>query len=179
MTQPATPVAPSTLASSDHAGGELPKAYVPLEAEGLVRERWNTSRAFHAVPSQPALHLGHAFNNALQDLLTRYYRMKGANTLWLPGTDHAGIATQTVVEKRLLLQGKRRTDFTLEQFVGKVQEWKDEYEATILSQLTAMGCSCDFERTRFTMDETCAIAVRAGVVSSGVPLRAWGVPLRA
>ena len=141
MTQPATPVAPSTLASTDHAGGELPKAYVPLEAEGLVRERWNASRAFHADPSQPgepyaifipppnvtaALHLGHAFNNALQDLLTRYYRMKGANTLWLPGTDHAGIATQTVVEKRLLLQGKRRTDFTREQFVGKVQEWKDE-----------------------------------------------------
>ncbi len=196
MTQPATPVAPSTPASSDHAGGELPKAYVPLEAEGLVRERWNASRAFHAVPSQPgepysifipppnvtaALHLGHAFNNALQDLLTRYYRMKGANTLWLPGTDHAGIATQTVVEKRLLLQGKRRTDFTREQFVGKVQEWKDEYEATILSQLTAMGCSCDFERTRFTMDETCAIAVRAafftlfrdGLVYRGKRLVNW------
>ena len=154
---------------------ELPKAYVPSEAEGVVRARWDDARCFHAEPSAPgdaytifipppnvtaALHLGHAFNNSLQDLLTRYHRMKGANTLWMPGTDHAGIATQTVVEKRLLLQGKKRTDFTREAFVEKVQEWKDEYEATILSQLKSMGCSCDFDRTRFTMDETCATAVR-------------------
>jgi valyl-tRNA synthetase len=153
----------------------LPKAYVPSEAEGVVRARWDASRCFHATPSAPgeaytifipppnvtaALHLGHAFNNSLQDLLTRYHRMKGANTLWMPGTDHAGIATQTVVEKRLLLQGKKRTDFTREAFVEKVQEWKDEYEATILGQLKSMGCSCDFDRTRFTMDETCATAVR-------------------
>ena len=154
---------------------ELPKAYVPSEAEGVVRARWDAARCFHAEPSAPgeaytifipppnvtaALHLGHAFNNSLQDLLTRYHRMKGANTLWMPGTDHAGIATQTVVEKRLLLQGKKRTDFTREGFVEKVQEWKDEYEATILGQLKSMGCSCDFDRTRFTMDETCATAVR-------------------
>jgi valyl-tRNA synthetase len=154
---------------------ELPKAYVPTEAEGVVHARWDAARCFHAEPSAPgdpyaifipppnvtaALHLGHAFNNSLQDLLARYNRMKGANTLWMPGTDHAGIATQTVVEKRLLLQGKKRTDFTREAFVEKVQEWKDEYEATILGQLKSMGCSCDFDRTRFTMDETCATAVR-------------------
>ena len=154
---------------------ELPKAYVPADAEGAVRARWDATRCFHADPRAAgdmyaifipppnvtaALHLGHAFNNSLQDLLTRYHRMKGCNTLWMPGTDHAGIATQTVVEKRLLLQGKKRTDFTREAFVEKVQEWKDEYEATILGQLKSMGCSCDFDRTRFTMDDTCATAGR-------------------
>lgn len=146
----------------------------------MARERWEETRAFRAEPAghgprgdrEPyaifipppnvtaALHLGHAFNNTLQDLLTRAHRMMGHNALWMPGTDHAGIATQTVVEKRLLLQGKRRTDFTRDAFVAKVQEWKDEYEATIISQLEAMGCSCDFSRTRFTMDPVCATAVR-------------------
>ncbi len=86
--------------------------------------------------------------------------MRGMNTLWMPGTDHAGIATQAVVERRLLMQGKRRTDFTRQEFVAKVQAWKDEYESTILAQLRAMGASCDFERTRFTMDPVCAAAVR-------------------
>ncbi len=192
MLDPVTPTAPP---SASHAL-DLPKAYIPSEVEDIVRARWESAKAFHADPSaggEPysifipppnvtaALHLGHAFNNSLQDLLIRYNRMKGANTLWLPGTDHAGIATQTVVEKRLLLQGKRRTDFTREQFVERVQEWKDEYEATILSQLTAMGCSCDFARTRFTMDETCASAVRAafftlfrdGLVYRGKRLVNW------
>jgi valyl-tRNA synthetase len=140
-----------------------------------VSARWRSSRAFHAratgggepyavfIPPPnvtAALHLGHALNNTLQDILVRAHRMMGRNTLWMPGTDHAGIATQTVVEKRLLLQGKRRVDFTRDAFVAKVQEWKDEYEATILAQLEAMGCSCDYERTRFTMDPVCAAAVR-------------------
>jgi len=88
--------------------------------------------------------------------------MQGFNTLWMPGTDHAGIATQTVVEKRILAEeGKRRTDFKRDEFVARVQAWKDEYEARIIEQLKAMGCSCDWPRTRFTMDETCAKAVRA------------------
>jgi valyl-tRNA synthetase len=88
--------------------------------------------------------------------------MQNYNTLWMPGTDHAGIATQTVVEKRILSEeGKRRTDFERQEFVGRVQAWKDEYEACIISQLKAMGCSCDWQRTRFTMDEVCAKAVRA------------------
>ena len=159
---------------------ELPKAYQPAEVEPVIRARWEAASCFHvesdpaaASESKPpfaifipppnvtaALHLGHAFNNTLQDLLTRYHRMRGCETLWMPGTDHAGIATQAVVEKRLQLQGKRRTDFTRGAFIAKVQEWKDEYEATILAQLAAMGCSCDFERTRFTMDATCATAVR-------------------
>ncbi|OHB65219.1 MAG: hypothetical protein A2Y76_06090 [Planctomycetes bacterium RBG_13_60_9] len=88
--------------------------------------------------------------------------MEQYETLWMPGTDHAGIATQTVVEKRILAEeGKRRTDFPREDFVKRIQAWKDEYEATILGQLKAMGCSCDWQRTRFTMDEVCAKAVRA------------------
>ena len=76
----------------------------------------------------------------------------------MPGTDHSGIATQTVVEKRLLSEGVRRLDIGREAFVAKTQEWKDEYEATILGQLKAMGCSCDWDRTRFTMDDVCAKA---------------------
>ncbi len=108
------------------------------------------------------LHLGHALNNTLQDILIRFRRMQQYNTLWMPGTDHAGIATQTVVEKRILAEeGKRRTDLDRQEFVSRVQAWKDEYEATIISQLKAMGCSCDWERTRFTMDQVCAKAVRA------------------
>ena len=108
------------------------------------------------------LHIGHALNNTLQDILIRFHRMLNYNTLWMPGTDHAGIATQTVVEKRILAEeGKRRTDFSREEFVARVQAWKDEYEAKILEQLKAMGCSCDWQRTRFTMDEICAKAVRA------------------
>jgi valyl-tRNA synthetase len=160
---------------------DLPKSYTPGDWEDQIRARWDDAKAFHADPIKTsaqgktpfcivipppnvtaALHLGHAFNNTLQDILVRFHRMSSGkdSTLWMPGTDHAGIGTQTVVEKRLLLQGKRRTDFTREQFVEKVQAWKDEYEATILSQLRAMGCSCDYDRTRFTMDEVCAKAVR-------------------
>ena len=171
----ASPASSPAVTTAAAAAAELPKAYVPIEAEGAVRARWDAAKCFHADPAaagEPyaifipppnvtaALHLGHAFNNSLQVLLARYHRMRGFNTLWMPGTDHAGIATQTVVEKRLLLQGRKRTDFAREDFVAKVQEWKDEYEATILSQLEGMGCSCDFDRTRFTMDETCATAVR-------------------
>src|SRR5690606_3071537 len=99
--------------------------------------------------------------NTLQDVLTRRARMQGKNAVWIPGTDHAGIATQTVVEKRVLAEeGKRRTDFARDEFVGKIQAWKDEYEAKILGQLKAMGCSCDWDRTAFTMDEPRAKAVR-------------------
>ncbi|MCK4376171.1 MAG: class I tRNA ligase family protein, partial [Candidatus Brocadiae bacterium] len=98
----------------------------------------------------------------LQDILIRFRRMQKYNTLWMPGTDHAGIATQTVVEKRILAdENKRRTDFTRDEFIARVRAWKDEYEARILSQLKLMGCSCDWRRTRFTMDEVCAKAVRA------------------
>ena len=93
------------------------------------------------------MHLGHALNNTLQDVLIRFRRMQGRNTLWMPGTDHAGIATQTVVEKRILSEeGKRRTELdpdlqiARQKFVQRVQAWKDEYEARIIEQLKAMGC---------------------------------------
>src|SRR6266480_5856229 len=138
---------------------ELSKTYNPTEVETITRQVWNEEKLFHAEPTTPgkpysivipppnvtaALHLGHALNNTLQDILTRWHRMLGDNTVWLPGTDHAGIATQTVVEKRVLAEeGKRRTDFARDQFVTKIQAFKDEYEQRITEQLKAMGCSCD------------------------------------
>ncbi|MCJ7730527.1 MAG: class I tRNA ligase family protein, partial [Sedimentisphaerales bacterium] len=161
-------------------GQELSKVYEPKAIENWVSEIWFSGGYFHAEPSADGrgpkpytivipppnvtapLHLGHALNNTLQDILIRFHRMRQFNTLWMPGTDHAGIATQTVVEKRLLAeQGKKRTDFERDEFIAHVQAWKDEYEATIISQLKAMGCSCDWQRIRFTMDETCTKAVRA------------------
>jgi valyl-tRNA synthetase len=155
---------------------ELPKVYDPKQVERDVYERWIRVKAFHAEPGDggpkfcivipppnvtAALHLGHALNNTLQDVLIRQKRMEQYRTLWMPGTDHAGIATQTVVEKRILAEeGKRRTDFARADFVSRIQQWKDEYEARILNQLKLMGCSCDWDRTRFTMDDVCARAVR-------------------
>lgn len=159
---------------------QLSKVYDPKTVEEQVNEFWLSNRYFHADPARSserqgtftivipppnvtaALHLGHALNNTLQDILIRLRRMQQYETLWMPGTDHAGIATQTVVEKRILAEeGRKRTDFQREEFVRRVQAWKDEYEATILGQLKAMGCSCDWQRTRFTMDDVCAKAVRA------------------
>jgi len=160
---------------------QLSKVYEPKTLESQVNEIWVGGRYFHAEASADggkgkknytivipppnvtaALHLGHALNNTLQDVLIRFHRMQQYNTLWMPGTDHAGIATQAVVEKRILAEeNKKRTDFKREDFIARVQAWKDEYEVQIIGQLKAMGCSCDWERTRFTMDETCAKAVRA------------------
>ena len=159
---------------------QLAKVYDPQAVEKQVNELWLSAPYFHPDPSAvgadgktytivipppnvtAALHLGHALNNTLQDILIRYRRMQQYHTLWMPGTDHAGIATQTVVEKRILAEeGKRRTDFERDAFIARVQAWKDEYEATIIGQLQAMGCSCDWPRTRFTMDDVCAKAVRA------------------
>ena len=154
---------------------ELPKTYVPSEHEPSVRESWDAAKVGHADPAThrpaytllmpppnvtAALHLGHAFNNTLQDILARHHRMRGYEVLWMPGTDHAGIATQTVVEKRLLAQGQHRTELGREAFVNLVQQWKDEYEATITEQLQSLGCSADWARQRFTMDPICAKAVR-------------------
>jgi valyl-tRNA synthetase len=157
----------------------LPPVYTPADHEARIRARWDSAGVFHPDPkrvlsgnAQPycvlipppnvtaALHLGHALNNTLQDILVRAHRMRGHETLWMVGTDHAGIATQAVVEKRVWAEEKkRRSDFTREQFVAKVQAFKDEYEATITNQLKLMGCSCDWDRQRFTMDPQCARAV--------------------
>jgi valyl-tRNA synthetase len=155
---------------------ELPKAYDNKTVEPQANRVWTEEKLFHAEPTDPgepysivipppnvtaALHLGHALNNTLQDVLTRWHRMLGDNTEWMPGTDHAGIATQTVVEKRVQAEeGKRRTDFSREEFVRKIQAWKDEYERRITEQLVAMGCSCDYARQAFTMDVPRARAVR-------------------
>ncbi len=106
------------------------------------------------------LHIGHALNHTIQDVLTRWKRMSGFNALWLPGTDHAGIATQMVVEKELLKQDVKRKDLTREQFLEKVWDWKDKYGSRILGQMKYMGDSVDWDRTRFTLDEGLSQAVR-------------------
>ncbi|MBD30211.1 MAG: valine--tRNA ligase [Acidimicrobiaceae bacterium] len=155
---------------------KLEKSYKPLEVEEAISDLWkqtgsfdamagsSTDTAFSIVIPPPnvtaALHLGHALNNTLQDVLIRYHRMAGYSTLWMPGTDHAGIATQTVVEKRLINDGTSRLEIGRDAFIQRTQEWKNEYERIIIDQLIAMGASCDFNRTRFTMDDLCATAVR-------------------
>jgi valyl-tRNA synthetase len=155
---------------------DLPKQYDPQDAQRRWYDFWVEKGYFHADPARPAppysivipppnvtgaLHLGHALNNTLQDILIRWRRMQGHDTLWMPGTDHAGIATQAVVEKRIFDEEKKsRHDLGREALVERIWAWKDEYEKRILSQLRLMGCSCDWERTRFTLDPTCARAVR-------------------
>jgi len=107
-----------------------------------------------------ALHMGHGLNNTIQDVLIRRRRMQGYDALWIPGTDHAGIATQNVVERQLLEEGKTRFDLGRDAFVTRVWEWVDEYGSRIVEQLRVIGCSCDWERTRFTLDEGLSRAVR-------------------
>jgi valyl-tRNA synthetase len=156
----------------------LSKTYEPDKVEQRIYELWLASGAFHAVPDgRPtekryvvmmplpnvtgALHMGHAIDNAMQDLLIRWHRMMGDNTLWMPGTDHAGIATQAVVEKRLKeLEGLTRHDVGREGLVERIWRWKDQYQARIIAQQQRMGFSCDWQRQRFTMDAVCARAVR-------------------
>lgn len=155
---------------------ELPKQYDPKEAQRRWLAFWNEGGYFHSRPDgRPnpftivipppnvtgALHMGHALNNTLQDVLVRWRRMQGRNTLWMPGTDHAGIATQAVVERRLKeTENKTRHDVGREELVKRIWQWKEQYEQRILGQLRELGCSCDWARTRFTLDETCARAVR-------------------
>ncbi len=188
----------------------LAKAYTPSETEPRVWQQWIDANAFHADPDRAlhgeakpyailipppnvtaALHLGHALNNTIQDILTRAHRMKGYEALWMPGTDHAGIATQTMVDKRLKQEGKpalaehRKMEAEgqggRDKFIAEVQAFKDEYEQRITEQLQAMGCSCDWERQRFTMDSVCARAVREaffrlfkdGLIERGKRLVNW------
>ncbi|MEM7475067.1 MAG: valine--tRNA ligase [Planctomycetota bacterium] len=140
--------------------------YAAWEADGCFQARVNPDRKPYTIVIPPpnvtgALHLGHALNNTLQDIQIRWHRMRGFEALWMPGTDHAGIATQAVVEKRLKEdENKTRHDLGREKLVERIWKWKDEYETRILNQLRSMGCSCDWDRTRFTLDETCAKAVR-------------------
>ncbi|MEW6553557.1 MAG: valine--tRNA ligase [Actinomycetota bacterium] len=154
---------------------EITKAYEPAEVEDRWYAFWEKNRYFHAevnpdkepftivIPPPNvtgSLHLGHALNNSLQDFIIRRKRMQGYETLWLPGTDHAAIATHAVVERALAEEGTDRWEIGREAFLERVWQWVDKYGGTIITQLKRMGCSCDWERERFTMDEGCSRAVR-------------------
>ncbi|WP_201614891.1 valine--tRNA ligase [Psychrobacter sp. JCM 18902] len=153
---------------------QLENAYNPAEVEAGMYQGWEESGYFKptfdkeesfsiALPPPNvtgSLHMGHGFNNAIMDALTRYHRMDGDNTLWQPGTDHAGIATQMVVERRLEAQGLKRRDMTREDFVDKVWEWKEESGGNITSQIRRLGSSVDWSRERFTMDDGLSNAVK-------------------
>ncbi|MFV0437104.1 MAG: valine--tRNA ligase [Desulfopila sp.] len=153
----------------------LSKGYEFAEVEDKWLEKWQEQNCFSAsiIEGKPSfsvvipppnvtgvLHVGHALNNTLQDIMVRYHRMCGDNTLWIPGTDHAGIATQNVVERQLASEGKSRHDLGREAFIEKVWEWRREKGGTITDQLRRLGASCDWQRERFTMDEGLSAAVR-------------------
>ncbi|MFJ3171169.1 valine--tRNA ligase [Streptomyces roseus] len=159
--------------SSPHS--ELPTAYAPAEVEGKLYERWVERGYFtaDAASEKPAytivipppnvtgsLHLGHAFQHTLMDALTRRKRMQGYESLWLPGMDHAGIATQNKVEQQLAEEGKSRHDLGREEFVERVWQWKEEYGGKILGQMRRLGDGVDWSRERFTMDEGLSKAVQ-------------------
>ncbi len=154
---------------------ELAKVYEPKSVEERWYREWEEQGYFHAeLPSTKppysivipppnitgVLHMGHALNNTLQDILCRWQRMAGANVLWMPGTDHAGIATQNVVERQLTAEGKDRHELGREAFIERVWQWKGESGGQIIGQLKRLGASCDWERERFTMDEGLSRAVR-------------------
>ncbi len=142
------------------------KWYTFWEQEGLFKADPTSKKNPYCIVIPPpnvtgALHMGHALVDTIQDILIRLKRMQGYETLWIPGTDHAGIATQGVVEKRLFAEtGKRRKDFGREEFLQHVWDWKEKSEHQILGQIKKLGCSCDWSRLRFTMDEGCNKAVR-------------------
>lgn len=155
---------------------EIPTQYDPTTIEPVIYRRWLDDGAFAAIQDDRqdryvimmplpnvtgALHMGHAMDNVMQDLLIRWHRMSGDNSLWQPGTDHAGIGTQAVVEKRLFeLEGKTRHDIGRDGLVRRIWDWKDQYQERIIRQQQAMGNSCDWDRHRFTMDPVCTRAVR-------------------
>ncbi len=159
----------------------IPKVYDPATVEKKWYEYWEKNRFFHAEVEEGKkpftivipppnitgqLHMGHALDNTLQDILIRWHRMMGDNTLWMPGYDHAGLATQIKVEEELKKnENLTRYDLGREKFLEKVWEWKDKYGDHIINQLKCLGVSCDWERNRFTMDEGCSKAVREVFVS--------------
>ncbi len=153
----------------------MDKNYDAAAVEERWYARWEEAGCFAADPNAEGepyaivipppnvtgrLHIGHALNNSIQDILVRWKRMQGYNAVWIPGTDHAGIATQSVVERELRKEGLDRREMGREAFVDRVWAWKEEYGSTIIRQLRKMGCSCDWERERFTMDEGLSDAVK-------------------
>ena len=154
---------------------ELSKAYNPKEVEDKWYEYWESRNLFHAIVNKDRtpytvvipppnitgiLTMGHVLNNTIQDILVRWKRMQGFEACWVPGTDHAGIATQNAVEKALAKDGMKRHDLGREKFVERVWKWKEQYGGTIIKQLRKLGTSCDWERERFTMDEGLSDAVK-------------------
>ncbi|MBI9085601.1 MAG: valine--tRNA ligase [Desulfobacterales bacterium] len=157
------------------SSNELSKGYEPREVEqrwyayweanGLFAARETDDRKSYSIVIPPpnvtgVLHMGHALNNTLQDILCRYRRLCGDNVLWMPGTDHAGIATQNVVEKKLAAEGTDRHHLGREKFIESVWQWREAYGSAIINQLKRLGFSCDWDRERFTMDEGLSKAVR-------------------
>ncbi|MFH1982474.1 MAG: valine--tRNA ligase [Pseudomonadota bacterium] len=174
----------------------LDKGYEPAEVEKRWYEFWQREGLFHADDTGDApayaivipppnvtgvLHMGHALNNTLQDILCRYRRLKGDNVLWMPGTDHAGIATQNVVERQLAAEGLTRDEVGREKFIERVWEWKHQSGSAIINQLKRLGASCDWDRERFTMDAGLSTAVRkvfvdlfdAGLIYQGNYIINW------
>ena len=138
------------------------KIYTYWEKNNLFKPKKNKKKFSIVIPPPNvtgSLHMGHALNNSIQDLLTRYYRMNNYETLWQPGTDHAGIATQALVEKKLNSENIKKNDLGREKFIEKVWEWKNQYGDIIINQLKKLGCSCDWSRNAFTMDENLSKAV--------------------
>ncbi|MDD6297598.1 MAG: class I tRNA ligase family protein, partial [Firmicutes bacterium] len=159
---------------------ELPKVYEPRQVEAKIYKMWEDGGYFR--PSEKAdakpftivmpppnvtgqLHMGHAMDDTLQDTLIRFKRMQGYSALWIPGVDHAGIATQIKVEEELRKEGLTRYDLGREKFLDRVWDWKKKYGDRIVEQQKKLGASCDWSRSRFTMDEGCSKAVREVFVS--------------
>ena len=154
---------------------ELAKTYDPKEMEDRIYDKWLAKKYFHAevdhsktpftivIPPPNItgqLHMGHALDNTMQDILIRYKRMQGYEALWQPGTDHAAIATEVKVIQNLKTKGIEKKDLTRDQFLKYAWEWKDEYGGRIVRQLKKLGSSADWDRERFTMDEGCSEAVK-------------------
>jgi len=159
---------------------ELASRYNPSEVEDRIYKFWDEKKLFAATANLARkpfsivipppnvtgiLHMGHALNNTIQDILIRYHRMKNEEALWMPGTDHAGIATQNVVEKSIARDGLKRQDLGRDKFIAKVWEWREQYGSTIIRQLKKLGASCDWQRLRFTMDDEYSQAVIEAFVS--------------
>ena len=165
---------------SQESGANIPKTYDPASFERKWYAYWEENKLFHdeadesrepysvVIPPPNVtgqLHMGHALDNTLQDILVRYQRMRGKNVVWVPGCDHAGIATQAKVEESLRAEGTNRFELGREKFLERVWDWKQQYGDRIMYQLRMLGASCDWERERFTMDEGCSRAVREVFVS--------------
>src|SRR3954468_5680197 len=171
------PRPPETMDTPEQRN-DMPPQYDPHAAEERWYAFWLERRFFHSEPSDRtpysivlpppnvtgALHAGHAFQQSLQDFLVRRARMQGFETLWLPGTDHAGIATQVVVERELAKEGIDRREMGRQAFLERVWQWKERYGGRIVEQMQALGNSCDWDRLRFTMDEGLSRAVRVAFV---------------